>query len=263
MAGVVTLTTDFGLRDAYVAALEAAILTSAPSIRVVHVSHQVPPGEIRTGAYLLEYATRSFPAGTVHLGVVDPGVGSGRRILAVRAGDFFVVGPDNGLLSRAFRGQTLDAVALAPDPASDSHTFESRDVMAPVAARLASGTDLRGLGVTVAIDAEPPAPALRTGPAQRTVVVHVDSFGTLVLDLRYSNGREAGRYSNGREAGELLRVDGREIKLGTAFNDVGRGDLVAYRGSIGYLEVAVRNGNAAEKLGLGTGAELEVELLSS
>jgi S-adenosylmethionine hydrolase len=254
MAGVVTLTTDFGLRDAYVAALEAAILTAAPSIRVVHVSHQVPPGEIDTGAYLLEYATRSFPAGTVHLGVVDPGVGSGRRILAGRVGDFFVVGPDNGLLRRAFRGQTLDAVALAPDPASDSHTFESRDVMAPVAARLASGTDLRGLGETVAIDAVPPAPALRAGQAQRTVVAHVDSFGTLVLDLRYSNGREAGR---------LLRVGRWEIRLGAAFNDVGPGDLVAYRGSIGYLEVAVRDGSAAGKLGLGTGAELEVELPNS
>src|ERR1700736_3084887 len=118
MAGVVTLTTDFGLRGAYVAALEAAILVAAPAIRVVHVSHQVPPGDISTGAYLLEYATRSFPAGTVHLGVVDPGVGSDRRILAAHVSDFFMVGPDNGLLRRAFRGQPVDAVALARDPAA-------------------------------------------------------------------------------------------------------------------------------------------------
>lgn len=254
MGGLVTLTTDFGLRDAYAAALEAAILNSGPAIRVIHVSHQVPAGEISTGAYLVEYASRSFPAGTVHLAVVDPGVGSDRRILAVRAGDFFVVGPDNGLLKRAFRGHTLKAVALAPDPASDSHTFESRDVMAPAAARLASGSDLRGLGEVVAIDAEAPAPALTAGRVQRTAVVHVDNFGTLVLDLRCVNGRKAG---------EMLRVDRREIRLGAAFSDVGPGDLVAYRGSIGYLEVAVRNGSAAEKLGLGSGAEVEVELIRS
>ena len=250
--GLVTLTTDFGLQDAYAAALEAAILKSAPAVRVVHVSHQVPPGGISAGAYLLEYATRSFPAGTVHLAVVDPGVGSERRMLAVRAGDFFVVGPDNGLLNRALRGQTLDAVVLAPDPSSDSHTFESRDVMAPAAARLASGIDLKVLGEAHVIDAGPVAPALTVGLAQRTAVVHVDSFGTLILDLRCSNGWTAG---------QMLRVDGRTIRLGASFSDVGPGDLVAYRGSIGYLEVAMREGRAAEMLGLAAGAEVEVELI--
>jgi S-adenosylmethionine hydrolase len=252
MGGLVTLTTDFGLRDAYAAALEAAILNSDPTIRVVHVSHQVPPGRISTGAYLLEYAARSFPAGSVHLGVVDPGVGSARRMLAVRAGDFFVVGPDNGLLQRALRGQTLDAVALAPDPASDSHTFESRDVMVPAAARLASGTDLPELGKAVAFDAEPEAPALTAGLAHGTVVAHVDNFGTLVLDVRCSSRPEAR---------QMLRMGRWEIKLGATFSDVRPGDLVAYRGSIGYLEVAMRNGSAAEKLGLGAGAEVEVELI--
>lgn len=249
MGGLVTLTTDFGLRDAYAAALEAAILRSRRAIRVVHVSHQVPPGEIDAGAYLLEYATRSFPAGTVHLAVVDPGVGSDRRMLAVRAGDFFVVGPDNGLLKRAFRGHTLEAVMLAPDPLSQSHTFESRDVMAPAAARLAAGAELRGLGEAVVLNPEPEAPQLTVGQALRTVVVHVDNFGTLVLDLRCSNGCKAG---------ELLRLEGREVRLGAAFSDVGPGDLIAYRGSIGYLEVAVRDGSAAEKLELGAGAEVEV-----
>jgi S-adenosyl-L-methionine hydrolase (adenosine-forming) len=252
MGGLVTLTTDFGLRDAYAAALEATILKCSPAIRVVHVCHQVPAGDVSTGAYLLEYATRSFPAGTVHLAVVDPGVGSDRRMLAVRTGDFFVVGPDNGLLRRAFRGHKLDAVALAPDRASDSHTFESRDVMAPAAARLASGTDLGALGEAVAIAAESPAPSLTAGPALRTVVAHVDNFGTLILDLRCSDDFKAG---------EMLRVDRRQITLGAAFSDVWPGDLVAYRGSIGYLEVAARDGSAAATLGLGAGADVEVELI--
>jgi S-adenosyl-L-methionine hydrolase (adenosine-forming) len=252
MGGLVTLTTDFGLKDAYAAALEGAIVNSDSTIRVVHVSHQVPPGRISTGAYLLEYAARSFPAGSVHLGVVDPGVGSDRHILAVGAGNFFVVGPDNGLLKRAFRGQTLDAVALAPDPTSGSHTFESRDVMAPAAARLATGTALRELGKAVALDAEPEAPGLRTGPAQRTAVAHVDNFGTLVLDLRWPSGHQTA---------EMLRMDRWEIRLGATFSDVGPGDLVAYRSSIGYLEVAIRDGSAAEKFGLGAGAEVEVELI--
>ncbi|MDP9325296.1 MAG: SAM-dependent chlorinase/fluorinase, partial [Candidatus Dormibacteraeota bacterium] len=123
MLGLVTLTTDFGRRDAYAAALEAAVLNLAPDARVVHVSHEVPPGDIATGAYLLEYASHAFAEGAgrspVHLGVVDPGVGSKRRMLAVDCGGFLLVGPDNGLLRRALRGRAATAVAL-PDAAADA-----------------------------------------------------------------------------------------------------------------------------------------------
>src|ERR1700730_8230951 len=127
MAGLVTLTTDFGRRDPYVAALEAAVLTVAPDTRVVHVSHDVPRGDIGTGAYLLEYASRVFAEGTrqspVHLGVVDPGVGSDRRMLAVDCAGFFLVGPDNGLLRRALRGRTITTVVL-PATADAAPTFQ-------------------------------------------------------------------------------------------------------------------------------------------
>lgn len=251
MAPLVTLTTDFGLRDAYAAALEAAVLRTAPDVRVVHVSHMVPAGDVAAGAYLLEYATRSFPAGTVHLGVVDPGVGSGRRILAVDAGDFVVVGPDNGLLDRALRGRQVDAVVL-PVPSDVSATFQSRDVMAPAAALLAAGDSLPAMGAHADLEVQPPAPPLPDHGAVDALVVHVDGFGTIVVDLMCTPGRGEGG----------LRLAGRDVPLRATFSDVAPGEMVGYRGSIGYLEIAIRDGEASQALGLRTGSKVAVEVLA-
>jgi S-adenosylmethionine hydrolase len=251
MPGLVTLTTDFGRRDPYAAALEASVLKVAPDTRVVHVSHDVPPGDIVTGAYLLEYASRVFADGTgsspVHLGVVDPGVGSGRRILAVDCAGFFLVGPDNGLLRRALRGRTVAAVVLR-ETVEAAPTFQSRDIMAPAAARLAAGEGLASLGDPTEVDIDPPAPELPDHGQVTTTVAHVDGFGTVVADIRCPAA----------VAVKLLRISGREIQLARTFSDVPSGSLVAYRGSIGYLEVAVRDGSAASELGLNPGDGLAI-----
>jgi S-adenosylmethionine hydrolase len=255
MPGVVTLTTDFGLRDAYAAALEAAILTTAPEVRVVHVSHSIPPGDVLAGAYVVEYASRSFPPGAVHLCVVDPGVGSGRRILAVDAGGFCLIGPDNGVLRRAIRGREVAAVALATDRTA-APTFESRDVMAPAAARLASGEPLTGLGSAAAIDVDMAPLELRPHQALHSTIAHVDGFGSLVIDAVCPETAQPGW---------RLRISGHsgEILMRSTFSDVAPGQLVAYRGSIGYLEIAVRDGSAASVLGIGPGAPVEIELLDT
>lgn len=245
---MLTMTTDFGLEDAYVAALEAAALKVAPELRIVHVSHLVPPGDVAGGAYLLEYACVLFPTGSVHLAVVDPGVGTGRRMLAVSVGNFTVVGPDNGLLDRALRGRDAVAVRLRADPLTAARTFESRDVMAPAAAHIAMGVPLLELGDPAEFETSAPAPEVAGGPPVRTTIAHVDGYGTLVVDLRVAPGA---RFS------ELLAGD-RRIRFGRTFADVEPGELVAYRGSIGYLEIAVRDGQAAPVLGLEQGAELEV-----
>src|SRR5688500_7816782 len=141
---LVTLLTDFGTSDAYVAELKGALLSAAPGTTLVDVTHGVPPGDVRAGAYLLGRVWRRFPAGTVHLGVVDPGVGSERAGFALAARGHFVVGPDNGLFTLILRDTEVQAVVL-PTPEGASPTFHGRDVFAPAAAALAGGAALTRL----------------------------------------------------------------------------------------------------------------------
>ena len=249
-SGIVTLTTDFGHADPYVAALEAALLQTNWDVRVVHNSHEVAPGDIATGAYLLEYAARSFPPGTVHLAVVDPGVGSSRPIIAIETEAFVLVGPDNNLLERALRGMAARAVELESGMEA-APTFESRDVMAPAAARLAGGADLVALGSAMERGSYELAPVLGLD-TRLTSVCHVDRFGSLVLDLRHPGAWPEGK--------QWLDVNGKRARLGRTFSDVAPGELVAYRGSIGYVEVAARNSSAAQVIGSATGDAVEVAL---
>jgi S-adenosylmethionine hydrolase len=252
-AGIVTLTTDFGIEDAYVAALEAAVLAEAPQARVVHVSHQVSPGNVLSGAYLVEYAARSFPPATVHLAVVDPGVGTDRPMVGLESGGSLLVGPDNGLLERARRGAGAGtAVQLQPPPDPGGWTFQSRDVMAPAAGRLARGVPLADLGTTRPMDPVEPAPSLQPSGPRTVQVAHVDRFGTLVLDLLHP-----GSWPDGPT---YLLVNNERAALGRTFGDVDPGRFVAYKGSIGYIEVARRDASAAVSLGVRPGSAVEVVL---
>ena len=251
-SGIVTLTTDFGPGGPYAAALEAALLKSWPSVRVVHVSHTTEPGDVRSGAYLLEYAARSFPPGTVHLGVVDPGVGTDRPMLAIETADFVVVGPGNSILDRSLRGQPVDgAVALSVPEVSDSPTFQSRDVMAPAAARLAAGEALSSLGAAVEIVAPPRAPTLDWASAGSFEVAYVDHFGTLVIDAVHPGAWPPSVHS--------VEVAGWRATTGRTFADVAPGELVIYRGSIGYVEIAMRDGSAGALLGLRAGDRISIK----
>ncbi|HSJ57068.1 MAG TPA: SAM-dependent chlorinase/fluorinase [Anaerolineae bacterium] len=258
---VITLTTDFGEVDAYVAAMKGVILGICPGARLVDISHLVRPHAIPQAAYLLSTAAPYFPAGTVHVAVVDPGVGTARRAVAVAAERATYVAPDNGLL----------ALALADDPprkavqltstryhlARVSATFHGRDIFAPTAAHLACGVPLEelGEGVDLASLYQPEAPLVRLedgGPWQAQVI-HVDHFGNAIVNVQI----EAQATS---DAGVFVQVrDRRIVGLHRTFGDVAPGEVLLYRGSGGYLEIAVRGGSAAREIGIDVGDTLLIE----
>ena len=241
---IITLRTDFGLADSYVAEVKGVLLSRAPGATLVDVTHRVPPGDVRAGQYLLARAWHRFPPGTVHLAIVDPGVGTTRRALAATAGGHWFVAPDNGLLS------FLDSPRFVslPIAADAAPTFHGRDVFAPAAAALASSTPLERLGspITDATHAPLPTPD-HDGTALMGEVLYVDRFGTLISNIP---GPDV-------EPGVRIRVAGTDVgALRRTFGDVERGTLVAFVGSGGTVEVAVRDGSAARLLGVGVRAEV-------
>jgi S-adenosyl-L-methionine hydrolase (adenosine-forming) len=242
---IITLLTDFGLADSYVAEAKGVLLSRAPDATLIDVTHQVPPGNVRAGQYLLARAWHRFPAGTVHLAVVDPGVGTARRALAAAASGHCFVAPDNGLLS--FLPADARFVSV-PVPEGAAPTFHGRDVFAPAAAALASGTPLERLGSPITDALRDPLPAPKVdGGLVVGEVLYVDRFGTLVSNI--AGGQV--------EPGVRIRVAGTDVGgLRRTFGDVERGTLVAFVGSGGTVEVAVRDGSAARLLGVGVGAEV-------
>jgi S-adenosylmethionine hydrolase len=248
---VITLLTDFGTSDSYVAEVKGVLLRGAPGAVLVDVSHAVPPGNISTAAYLLGRTWRHFPAGTVHLVVVDPGVGSTRRAVAVgREGHLFVA-PDNGVLTPVI-GPGSEVWTLA-EPEGASPTFHGRDLFAPAAARLATGATLADVGALVL---EPPVLLASPipqyeGKKVHGEVIHVDRYGNLVTTLTSAVVPPyAILVSEEMEIGPIRRT----------FSDVAKGELLAYWGSSGHLEVAVRDGSAARRLGIGVGGQVTARL---
>ena len=248
----ITLLTDFGTGDCYVAEVKGALLSAAPDLTLVDVSHDVAPGDRRSGAYILGRIWHRFPAGTVHLAVVDPGVGTQRAALALAAHGHYFVAPDNGLLTMVLRDAEVRIVTLAtPDGASP--TFHGRDLFAPAAAALATGTPLAELGEPFAgmperlVYTEPH----HEGKSVVGQVVYVDRFGTLVTNLTPALV----------PAYAVIEVEGLEVgPLRRTFGDVPTGGLVAYLGSGGEVEVAVRDGSAARRLGMGVGGRIRARL---
>jgi S-adenosyl-L-methionine hydrolase (adenosine-forming) len=247
VAAIVTLTTDFGLRDAYVAEMKGTILAIARSARravqLVDVTHEVAPHDVAEGALALEAAAAWFPPGTVHVAVVDPGVGTARRGLALAAGEHVFIGPDNGLFT-PFLVQGWRAFELrAPEYrlSEVSATFHGRDVFAPAAAHVALGVDPARLGPSVTDPVR--LPWSQTGDGKRGVVgavVHVDRFGNLVTSIR------AGSLPDLRTM--TVRLAGRPIPVVTTYGDLAPGRPGALVGSSGRLEIAVREASAAVAL---------------
>lgn len=271
MAGpVITFLSDYGLRDDFVGVCHAVIADMCPDARVVDLSHGVPRHDVRAGALMLRGALPYLPVG-VHLAVVDPGVGTDRRAVALRAGDGRIfVGPDNGLLSLAFAasGGVVEVVDIGRSPFAlrpVSATFHGRDIFAPVAARMARGAALREVGEPIdpadLVALELPRPEL----ADRVLVAHavyVDRFGNVQLDVE---GNEIERL--GLRLGQVLdveaegtrsvRVSGRYVR---AFGDASAGELLLYEDSYRRLALAVNQGSAAERLGLAIDDELRIRL---
>jgi hypothetical protein len=257
---VVTLTTDFGLRDPYVAEMKGVMLGLAPDVRLVDISHDVESHDVVGAALVLEAAVPFFPPGTVHLAVVDPGVGTARRGLAVAAGDATFVAPDNGLLTPilargAWRAFELTAAELRRPHVS--RTFHGRDVFAPAAAHLACGVAPERFGPSVDDPVLVPWPEMHAvGGAVAGAVVHVDRFGNLITSI----AAEAVERVRGPAS---IHIAGRSLPLVGTYADLPRGAAGALIGSSNRLEVAVREGSAAAVLKARRGTPVAVSPTSS
>ncbi len=263
---IITLTTDFGLSDAYVGVMKGVILGIAPEVTLVDISHEVHPLNVAGAAYLLQMAYPYFPADAIHLAVVDPGVGTDRKPLAIAAPHGLFVGPDNGIFCRALAdqaaldaqtGELLRGTAVALENREFwrqpvSQTFHGRDIFAPAAAHLALGTRLTALGPAQSVLERAPTQApIRQGEAVYGSIVHIDRFGNAISNVPEADIPEP----------TIVEVAGRELHgLASSYQD---GRLVAIVGSGGMLEIAARNASAASALGLQVGDPIVVRKATS
>ncbi|HYV12906.1 MAG TPA: SAM-dependent chlorinase/fluorinase [Pyrinomonadaceae bacterium] len=241
MNPVITLLTDFGTADYFVGAVKGAILSVNRRAVIVDITHEIPPQDIEAGAFTLLAAYKTFPAGTIHLGVVDPGVGSKRRPIIVSANEQFFVGPDNGLFTYVYDREPSHRIVhitsdhfFRPQP---STTFHGRDVFAPVAAALANGVAFEEFGAD--IDDAVRLPSLET-PLR---IIHIDRFGNCVTNITHA---EKSVVINGQTISEFRQFYGERDDE----------SLFAILGSAGFLEISVNGGSAAKVLGAKRGDEV-------
>lgn len=255
---IITLLTDFGTRDTYVGAMRGVILGITPQARLVDLTHEVPPQDVFAGAMLLANAVDTFPRETVHLAVVDPGVGSSRDPIVAVTERGMLVGPDNGLLEPAARRLGLVEVRVLDRPewfrAPVSRTFHGRDVFAPVAAHLAAGVTPDRVGSPKAALCPLALPVLSRETGRICgEVIHVDHFGNLVTNI------PAAALDDFPVAGLSVRVfDVSITALSLAYTAAPAGSLLAIIGSWGTLEIALRDGSAAKRLSAGRGTDVTV-----
>ncbi len=255
---IITLTTDFGLRDHYVGTMKGVILGRSPQTQLIDITHEIEPFSIYAGAYAISQAAPYFPPGTVHLVVVDPGVGTARKPLLVEASEQYFIAPDNGVLSFILASDPYARMREISNRAlwvpSPSETFHGRDVFAPVAAALADG-QIRASHVGPILDDPVILPNLEPlnikDSRWRGIVLNVDRFGNIVTN--YTSARFGSvRFS--------LKAGSRQItaRRGT-FAGADPGACFVYSGSSGYLEIGINQGNAAELLGVMPGNSVELE----
>ncbi len=259
-----TFLTDYGLEDGFVAACHGVAAGIAPHAEIIDVTHLVPPGDIRRGAAVLAQTVPYLPP-AVHVAVVDPGVGTARRGVAVAAGDSVFVGPDNGLLpwALAAAGGAARAHALTNrDLWLDrvTATFHGRDIFMPVAAHLAADADLAAAGAEIGVGelvTLPPPQRLVRGRLARGEVLTVDRFGNVQLTLTAADAAAVGAEPGGAV---LVRCGRRALRLPyrEMFGAVPAGELVVYADSAGLVSIAVNGGSAAQRLGLAPGARVSV-----
>jgi S-adenosylmethionine hydrolase len=256
---IVALMTDFGLGDGYVGVMKGVIAAIASEVHIIDVTHDIPPQNVASGAWTLATSYRYFPRQTVFVCVVDPGVGSSRRAIAIHAGDWFFVGPDNGLFSYVLTDQSVHAaVVLSNDQyhlTQVSSTFHGRDIFAPASAHLARGVAMNELGTLIdpatlrRIDITPP---VRQGNHIDAHIVHVDHFGNLISNIPLALVPELFSPLPAEQQGKIvfptlgIVVERRSRFFAEALDD---GQPFIYEDSSGYVSIAVRNGNAARTIG--------------
>jgi hypothetical protein len=260
---MITLLTDFGTSDYFVPAVKGVILTISPESRIVDITHEVAAQDIRSAAFTLGACYSDFPPGTIHVAIVDPGVGSPRRAIIVNAGRYFFVGPDNGIFSFIYARESGSRVFHISNDKYFRHpvspTFHGRDVFAPVAAHLALGVRPEDLGEEINDYARFEIPRPREVEAQGVIegcIIHIDRFGNCITNF---SGAEL-RPDRIMPATRFYFV-GREIsQFGTHFAEAAnRADLFAYPGSAGYWEIGLWCGSAAKFINARCGDEVILE----
>ena len=254
-AKIAALLTDFGLSDHYVGSMKAALVKAAPDARLIDLTHSVPPQDVRTAAFQLRVSYRTLPAGTLFLCVVDPGVGSERRLIYAEAGAWRFLAPDNGLLSWTFEETPptlLIDISRSAGDARVSNTFHGRDILAPAAGRLLNGETPASLGPTVTTYERLPFPAVdKVGGLWRGEVLAVDAYGNLITNLKADELAPLAKRS--KVWFDLPTQAGAVRGLSASYASVDEGRLLAIAGGSGFIEIAVRNGSAARTTGLKTG----------
>jgi S-adenosyl-L-methionine hydrolase (adenosine-forming) len=245
---LITLLTDFGSQDYFVGAMKGTILSINPDACIVDITHEIPPQDIRAAAFNLLATYKDFPSGTIHIAVVDPGVGSARRGIIIECAGQFFVGPDNGLFSwicereRMFRAVHLTNDQFLRQPVSK--TFHGRDVFAPVAAALSNGAALEDFGPVIddLVQLESLEPGTVDGGVIEAAIIHIDRFGNCITNLT----------SDHLAAGTKLLVNGREVSSSREFfadSETAPDDLFGLVGSAGFVEIAAQDSSAAKTLG--------------
>jgi len=245
---IITLTTDFGTRDWFVSTMKGVILGIAPRAVIVDITHEIPAGDVRAAAFALAAACRFFPKGTVHVAVVDPGVGGARKAIAVQTAKYAFVGPDNGVLSWALAKEKIKSVRQLENAdyflRPVSHTFHGRDIFAPVAANLARGAAIRKLGPAQKdfVRLSWPQPRVERDHIEGEVAF-IDRFGNAITNIENTS-------LNRRDRLEVFLRRKRICAVNDFYQSVPTGRVVAVPGSSGLLEIAVNGGSAAKRFGL-------------
>jgi len=253
---VITLTTDFGTHDWFVGTLKGVIAGIAPKAKVIDLTHDLPPGDIRCGAFALSASCRFFPEGTVHLAVVDPGVGSRRKAIAVQTASGVFVGPDNGVLSWALAKEKIVAIHVLENEDYFLHpvsqTFHGRDVFAPAAAHLSRGIPIKKFGPALKdfVRLDWPEPRRKRYGVEGEVV-YIDHFGNAITNI-------VGELTQGVATAscEVFAKHRRICPLKTIYQSVPERTPVALAGSSGFLEIAVNGGSAEKLLGMRMGTRV-------
>lgn len=256
-SGIITLLTDFGLTDGYVATMKGVILSINPKATIIDLSHDVSAQNISAAAFVLNASYRYFPRGTIHVAVVDPGVGSDRKILAVESPNYWFIAPDNQLLKYVFHaGETLTVVEVLNKQFflnQVSQTFHGRDIFAPVAAHLSLGVDIHQLG-RLTCDFDPGPIDLPLISKNKIVgkVIYSDRFGNLITNIAET---EIPNHASHIVIGAVIIPH-----LSRCYAEVENGQPLAIIGSSGFLEIAIRNGNARQQLAVSPGADVIIKL---
>jgi S-adenosylmethionine hydrolase len=254
MPAIITLTTDFGLADEYVGVVKGVILGLSPQAHIIDLCHTIRPQDIRQAAFILQAAAPYFPKDTIHLAIVDPGVGTNRQLLAVRAMGQILLGPDNGILTPFLQDQLFEEAIVLDCPerylAPLSATFHGRDILAPVAAALANGAGFSSLGRQAFKEklTKLASPTLQIDRIHGNIagsVIHIDHFGNLTTNIHQ---RDLAGLTTDPTSIQIFHKQQQVTGLASTYATAADGQILALIGSRGYLELAAVNGNAAQVL---------------